>query len=289
MTERAFVIGHPIAHSLSPHMHNAAFRAVGIDARYEAAEVAPAELASWVAAFRAQRGLGFNVTIPHKERMRPFVDVLEGDAQLAGAVNTVTWTNDSAVARLVGTNTDTVGFRRSLAEEAGVSLCGRHVAVLGAGGAARAIGVVALQDEAEELLIFNRTPERAEHLLYDLAGINGATRVAALPLTAEILHARLPAVDVLVNTTSVGMRSTELVADPSPLPAHALVVDIVYRPQRTALLLAAEACGLSCLGGLGMLIYQAAAAFERWTGQEAPIEVMRAAALAVLAEEDDHA
>jgi shikimate dehydrogenase len=289
MTDRAFVIGYPIAHSLSPHMHNAAFRALGLDASYEAAEVEPSGLASWVTAFREQRALGFNVTIPHKERMRPLVDVLEGDAQLAGAVNTVFWTDEGGTARLAGTNTDTIGFRRSLAEAAGASLRGRRVGVLGAGGAARAIGVVALQDEASELLIFNRTPERAEHLLYDLAGIHGETRVVALPLTPETLHARLPAVDVLVNTTSVGMRSTELVADPSPLPGDALVVDIVYRPRRTALLAAAEAHGLAHLGGLGMLIYQAAAAFERWTGQAAPIEVMREAALTVLAEENDHA
>jgi len=287
MTRRAYVVGHPIEHSLSPHLHNAAFQALGLDGRYDAADVPPSDLAKWVEAFRVERGLGFSVTIPHKERIRPLLDEIEGDALLAGAVNTVSWDGENADARLVGTNTDTVGFRRSLADEAGVSLQGRRVALLGAGGAARAIGVVALQDGAEELLILNRTPERAEHLVYDLAGIRGATHVTALPMSPGTLTARLSSVDVLVNCTSVGMRSAELVADPSPLPDHALVVDIVYRPQRTALLAAADERGLSVLGGLGMLIYQAGAAFERWTGQPAPIAAMSSAALAALARDPD--
>jgi shikimate dehydrogenase len=142
MTRLAYVIGTPIGHSLSPHIHNAAFAACGIDARYEAADVGPDALSAWVAGVRQADVLGFSVTIPHKQAIAELVDTLEGDAELTGAVNTViVQRNASGASTLIGTNTDAIGFRRSLAEETDVSLQDQRVLILGAGGAARMIAV----------------------------------------------------------------------------------------------------------------------------------------------------
>src|SRR5438132_14164999 len=155
--KRAYVIGYPVRHSLSPVMHNAACQALGIDATYEAAEVPPSDLESWVQQVRRPDLLGFNVTVPHKEAIVPLLDEIAGDAVLAGAVNTVV----ARQGHLVGLNTDTIGFRRLLADDAGISPHGKRIVLLGAGGAARAVTVVALQDGAASLVIANRYVERA--------------------------------------------------------------------------------------------------------------------------------
>lgn len=275
MTRRAFVIGHPISHSLSPAMHNAALAALGVDARYEAVDVEPQNLAGWVRAAHGRDLLGFNVTIPHKEAIMASLDAVEGDARWAGAVNTVV---PGPGQTLRGTNTDTEGFRRSLAEEAGTSVEGQNVVLLGAGGAARAIAVVALRDGAAQLTVINRHPERAEKLLSDLESLRGAARVRALSPDDPGALALVNAAAVLINATSVGMASDDMPVDASALPPRGLVVDIVYNPAETALLRAARALGARTLGGLGMLVFQAAAALELWTGLRAPVASMRAAA-----------
>ena len=291
---RAYVIGSPIRHSISPRIHNAAFAALGIDARYEAVEVLPGALQDWVSRVRGPQLLGFNVTVPHKEAIMPFLDEIAGDAALAGAVNTVVVTapppSPSPVegeggdelpqlsTRLIGLNTDTLGFRRSLAEEAGMALRGRRVVVLGAGGAARAIGVVALQDGAASLVVANRHVDRAERLLTALNELNATTATSAVALASEALVHAIGEADVVVNATSVGLASDEIPIDPSLITPRSLVVDLVYNPRETALSRAARDRGAATLGGIGMLIYQAAAAFEAWSGVEAPIDVMREAA-----------
>jgi shikimate dehydrogenase len=321
VTRPIFVIGHPIGHSLSPAMHNAALAACGIDARYEAVDVAEDGLGVWIAGLRESDALGFNVTVPHKESVVAFLDALTGDATLTGAVNTVRRTDDG---RLVGTNTDTLGIRRSLAEDASVSLRDQRVLLLGAGGAARAIALVALQDGARELVVANRHVDRAERLLAELAAaqhtdnlqsghggsmtfarpsaVDGAASIGASPshketsnsvtgsrtqtraisLEAAELSNVIAASSVVINATSVGLRSMELPADPSPMASGSLAVDIVYNPPETAFLAAARQRGIRILPGLGMLIHQAAAAFELWTGTLAPIDVMRMAAAEAL-------
>jgi shikimate dehydrogenase len=288
MTARAFVVGHPIAHSLSPLIHNAAFAALGIDARYEAVDVSPAQLSAWVTQLRDQRPLGCNVTVPHKETVIPHLDGLRGDAQAATAVNTLAWEDDdghsSTGPRLVGHNTDTLGFLRSVEEEAGRSLRGARVLLIGAGGAARAIGVVAAREGVASLAIANRDEARAERLAAHLQGLAPSIPMRAMALEADGLTAALEEATMVVNSTSVGLRSEAMPIDPSPIDPGALLVDIVYNPPLTALLRAARARGIQTLGGIGMLTYQAAAAFELWMGAAAPLAAMRQAAEEAIAE-----
>ena len=278
MTHRAYVIGTPIGHSLSPVMHNAAFTACGLDARYEAVELDGADLETWIASIRDDGATyGFNVTVPHKERILQHLGGIEGDAELCHAVNTVRLDRANGV-RLVGTNTDTLGFRQSLAEAADMSLRGQRVVILGAGGAARAITVVALQDGAAEIVLANRHIERARDLLNDLSGLAEDVPIRAVELSADPVRTALATATVVINATSVGMRSRESPLDPDLLPRSGLVVDIVYNPRRTALLEGARRRGAVVVEGLGMLVHQAAAAFEIWTGRPAPVQQMRDAA-----------
>jgi shikimate dehydrogenase len=290
MTRLAYVIGTPIGHSLSPTIHNAAFAASGIDARYEAAEVTADALAQWVDRVRQADLLGFNVTVPHKEAIVPYLDAIEEDAVLTGAVNTVIAQaadagdeSDTSRRRLIGINTDPAGFRRSLAEEAGITLQDQRVLILGAGGGARAIALVALQDGARDLTIANRHVQRAQQLLRDLAPAVGPTFLRPLDLQSPALHGAIRRATVVINATSVGLRSEEMPIDPAAIVPDSLVVDIVYNPPETATLRAARERGARVLGGLGMLVYQASAAFERWTGVPAPIPAMWAAARSALA------
>lgn len=270
------MIGSPIAHSISPAIHNAAFTATGIDARYEAAHVLPEELGDWVKSARGRDCLGFNVTLPHKIAIRDYIDRVEGDAVAAGAVNTVVVEQQGTGALLVGANTDTVGFRRLLASEAGLSLAGKRVLLLGAGGGARAVAVVAAQDGARALAIANRHVERAEDLKRGVAGLSKEMEVTI----AELDHARelLAEADVVVNATSVGLASEEVPLDPAAMRPDSVAVDLIYNPRVTMFLRLAAQRGAATVGGLGMLVHQAAAAFERWTGTDAPVAVMRDAA-----------
>jgi shikimate dehydrogenase len=283
VTRRAWVIGTPIRHSLSPAMHNAAFAACGLDARYEAAEVMADDLEDWVAATRRDDVLGFNVTVPHKEAVAMLVDEVQGDALLAQAVNTVLVRHGARGLELAGVNTDTVGFRRALLEEADTTLAGKSVLLLGAGGAARAIAVVALQDGAAELAVANRHLSRADSLLRDLSPLRRGTKTYALALDDSAMEDRARRAEVLINATSVGMGSAEMPIDAGLVGPESLVVDIVYNPLQTALLRTASERGAHTIGGLGMLVQQAAAAFELWTSAPAPTTVMRRAALEELA------
>lgn len=275
---RALLLAWPAGHSLSPAMHGAAFRALGLDARYEAVAVPPEGLAQAVAALRAPEVLGANVTVPHKEAVLGLLDGLEPEAAAIGAVNTI----QKDGARLVGANTDAAGFLRALREDAGVDPAGARVVVLGAGGAARAVVWALLAAGADRVAVHNRSPARAEALAAAFAA-RGAVRV----LEPAALAAELGPADLLVNTTSVGMARDGRDPDQSPLPAgllprRAFVADLVYRPARTRLLRDAEAAGLAVQNGLPMLVRQGAEAFERWTGRAAPVAVMQAAAEAAL-------
>jgi shikimate dehydrogenase len=180
-------------------------------------------------------------------------------------------------------NTDTVGFRRALLEEADTTLAGKSVLLLGAGGAARAIAVVALQDGAAELAVANRHLSRADSLLRDLSPLRRGTKTYAIALDDSAMEDRARRAEVLINATSVGMGSAEMPIDAGLVGPESLVIDIVYNPLQTALLRTASERGAHTIGGLGMLVQQAAAAFELWTGAPAPTTVMRRAALEELA------
>ena len=259
-------------------MHNAAFRYLEFNVTYEALEVPPAALQEAVSSLRAERVLGANVTVPHKQAVVPFLDALSDAAEAIGAVNTIVNNNG----RLVGHNTDAAGFLRALIE-ADFGPRDKRVVVLGAGGAARAVVYALLTAGVAEVGVYNRTPDKAEALVNAFSNL-GTVNV----IEPGDLDARVRGADGLVNTTSVGMARGGHDPDTSPLPGalvpyRGFVCDIVYRPPKTRLLRDAEATGLRAQNGLPMLVYQGAEALELWTGRDAPVEVMRRAALDALA------
>jgi shikimate dehydrogenase len=278
------LFGDPVAHTVSPAMHNAAFEELGMDGIYLPFRVSKGALAGAVEGARALNFMGFNVTIPHKVAVIPYLDGLDPVAEKIGAVNTVV----NRDGELRGYNTDAEGFLRALLER-GVEPAGKNAVVLGAGGAARAIAYT-LAERGACLTILNRLLELdwagdiAELLVHSF---HRETRV--LELGPENLEKALDKADVLVNATSVGM-SPE--SDGTPVLARLLrpgllVFDIVYNPVRTRLLREAEAAGAGTIGGVDMLAWQGALAFEKWTGQPAPLELMRSRAIEALETHED--
>ena len=262
------VLGWPLETTLSPTIHNAAFRRLGFDWAYLAFPVPPEHLEQAVAGLRTLGAIGANVTIPHKETVTPFLDQVSGDAAAIGAVNTIQRVGD----RLVGHNTDVDGFREFVAGDAGIPVRGAGAVVLGAGGAARAV-VKALDDlGAASIAICTRDTERGT----PLAELVGTATASVQPW--ERAGDLVASADVVVNATPLGSEG----ADPAPgaawHPGQA-VVDLVYAPPSTPLVEAARAAGADAWGGLGMLVRQAAASFQLWTGQDPPLEVMSAAAV----------
>jgi shikimate dehydrogenase len=266
------VIGHPIEHSLSPRMHNAAFAHDGVDYAYVAMDVAPRSLPTAVEGLQALGFLGFNVTMPHKEAMLPLVDELDEAACLAGAVNTVV----AEAGKLRGLNTDGSGFVEACGE-AGIPLYGRRVLILGAGGAAAAIAVAVLGEGVSRLYVINRTVERAEELRARLSGVARDTEISAHPF-GEVGEVVAEA-EIFVNATYLGMKEE----DPLPLPAETITVekvvcDAVYLAgKETALVRHARKMGGRTVPGGRMLLYQGVQAQRVWTGREPNVEVMSAA------------
>lgn len=254
------VMLHPAGHTRSPAMHRAAYAALGIDAAYVAFDVPPAALED---AIRGVRALGVrlvSVSLPHKERVMPLLDAVDAVATRIGAVNTIVRDGE----RLIGHNTDWIGAVRAL--ERVRPLAGARAVVLGAGGAARGV-VYGLLARGAQVTVLNRSAERAARLAAEL-GAAGAGPLDAL--------ARTPC-DVLVNTTSVGLREDASPVEAGAIPAAALVMDAVYDPERTRLLRHAEARGARTLGGKWMLVLQAAEQVRLFCGREAPVDVMAAA------------
>jgi len=269
-TRIAAVFGWPVAHSLSPAMHNAVFEALDLDWAYVPFAVPPAMLPSAVAAIHALGLGGVNVTVPHKEALVNLVDDLTPEARAIGAVNTILVEQD----RLVGHNTDAIGFNRTL-QRAGFNPLGNKALVLGAGGAARAI-VYALVQGGAQIVLLNRTPRRAHQLLDSL----GATALAG-PLDADQVSRWASQVQLVVNTTPLGMwPHPEGTPWPLrvPFPSSALLCDLVYNPRRTRLVNLALAAGARYVDGLWMLVYQGAEALRLWTGRQPDEELMFTAA-----------
>jgi len=251
------IVLHPAGHTRSPAMHNAAFADAEIDAAYLAFDVLPEQLGEALAGARALGIRQLAVSLPHKEAALAHLDEVDDCARAIGAVNTVTLREG----RLVGTNTDWIGAVRALERER--DLAGARAVVLGAGGTARAL-VYGLLERGARVTVLNRTPERAEALTREL----GAENAGPLGELARSEH------DVLVNTTSVGLGSDESPVPAADLVAGSLVMDVVYDPEETRLLREAHARGARTVAGKWMLVYQAAAQFEAWTGREAPLDVM---------------
>jgi len=265
------VLGHPIAHTLSPAMHNAALREMGVDGVYVAFDVAPAQLAAAVAGLQALGVRGVNCTIPHKEGLIPLMDELTPEARAIGAVNTVRFRDG----RREGHNTDAPGFLAALAAE-GVAPAGRRAVVLGAGGAARAV-VYALAAAGADVALVNRTRERAVELAEHVNGQVGREAVSCPPSGEEAVASAVGGADLLVNTTSVGMGPRAVALPPIPpaaLHARLFVYDLIYSPPETRLLAAARAVGARGQHGAGMLARQGALALEWWLGRPAPAGLM---------------
>lgn len=259
-TKRAFVTGFPVRHSRSPMIHGYWLKSFGIDGRYEAVEVAPADFPAFIAALKDGSAgfVGGNVTIPHKEQAFALADAPDDIAQELGAANTL-YRRDG---RLHATNTDGYGFLNNLDDRApGWTDVRNRAVVLGAGGASRAV-IQALRDRGfGEVHVLNRTVERARELA-DRFG----PRIHAAPLGA--LAERLAGADLFVNTTSLGMDDSDaIVIDFTAMRPGALVTDIVYVPLVTPILAQAEAQGLRIADGLGMLLHQAVPGFETWFGR----------------------
>ena len=276
------VIGDPIEHTMSPVMHNAAFKELGLDYLYVPLRVKREELGKAVESIRALNIRGLNVTLPHKVAIIPFLDELDPLAKKIGAVNTIV--NDNGV--LTGYNTDATGFLQALLDK-GVKPEGKNIVILGAGGASRAISFI-LAERGTHLVILNRLLEFdwAKELAQRISQIS--KKVRALELNEKNLEMMLEGADILINATSVGMSPD---VDETPVPARLLkpgliVFDIVYNPIQTRLLKEAEAAGAQTIGGLDMLVWQGAIAFEKWTGQEAPLDLMKREAIKALGHEN---
>lgn len=261
-----YLVGDPVDHSLSPAMQNAAFAAAGLPHRYETLRLEPRDLRATFDRFRADDVLGANVTIPYKERVARFLDTTNEEVRRLGAVNTVVKRGRV----LHGENTDGVGFAAALAER-GVSCAGKRAVVLGAGGAARAC-VLELMRAGARVEVANRTPERAAKLVEQLSpGASDPPRAVGWPESAAVAE-----YDLVVNATSLGMHGEDALADAAWRPEMG-VVDIVATREETPLVRRAREAGCVTVDGLLMLLHQGAAAYRLWTGQDAPIEAMRAA------------
>jgi len=269
-TRVAAVIGHPVRHSISPVIHNAAFRALDLDWVFTAFEVAPGRAAAAAEGARDLGVSGLSVTMPHKADVVRALDRLTPTAERLGAVNTVVRQGSR---QLVGDNTDGAGFLDALRTDEGFDPAGRRCLVVGAGGAARAVVLALAGAGAAEVVVANRTAGRAAEAAALAPGV-------ARPGSTE----EADSVDLVVNATPQGMAGDRSLPVPAAsLGPGQLVVDLVYHPAVTPLVEAARERGAAAANGLGMLIHQAAHAFRLWTGEDPPLEVMSAAAMADLA------
>ena len=268
------VIGDPIEHSLSPQMHNAAFKKLGLNCIYLPFRVTQRNLKSAMMGMRALNIRGFNVVLPHKTAIIKFLDELDEAAQEVGAVNTIL--NDEG--RLIGYNTDGSGAAMAL-EEQDVDPSDKRIILIGAGGAARAIAFT-LARGARSIFVLNRTQHRALKLAKDIERRIGK-KILTRSLTRNSLLEALQDADILINATSVGMypKTKQTVATRKILHSGMVVFDIVYNPVKTLLLSEAEAAGAKTITGVGMLVHQGAEAFKIWTNHSPPVEVMRRAVM----------
>ena len=266
--KKVYIIGHPLGHSLSPRMHNAAFKHLGIDARYYKRDVDLHGLEQTLRELRAKDVLGANVTVPYKLEVMKYLDDISATALKIAAVNTIVNRNG----KLFGYNTDAEGYIRGLKEAAGFEPKNKVAVVLGAGGAARAVAYALLKTAVSKLYIHNRTAEKAEKIAKDFADLGNIEAVNYARFAKEITNC-----DIFVNSTTVGMEKDGKDPKISPIgqmPLHSFISDLIYKPAKTKLLLDAQKLNLKAQNGLPMLVYQGALAFEKWTGNKAPIEIM---------------
>jgi len=279
------LIGDPVEHSLSPAIQNAAFKHLALDYVYVVFTVKREGLAHAIHGVRSLGFRGLNVTMPHKIDVIRYLDVLDETAKNVGSVNTIL----NKDRKLIGYTTDGVGALNALTHS-GFDSRGKKIVVLGAGGASRSV-TLSLGKEADELVILNRTGEKAENLVKDLSSLLGRdSNLRAGELNGRNLRKELEAADLLVNATSVGMRpkEAETPVSKSLLRSDLTVFDLVYEPLETRLLREARQIGARTVDGLSMLVHQGAASFEIWTAKKGPIGVMTKAAMEELGRRRTH-
>lgn len=275
-TQLTGLLGSPVAHSISPMMHNEAFAQLGLDYAYLAFDVNEEELETAIEGLRAMKVKGFNLTMPNKNRMCRLCDKLSPVAQITGAVNTVVNENGT----FVGHTTDGIGYMESV-KEAGLNIIGEKITVLGAGGAATSIIAQAAFDGVAEISIFNQKSKSYERMEGIISKLTEQTNCKLNLFTydsQDILRKELAESILLVNTTPVGMAPNiedSLITDTTMFHPNLTVSDIIYNPEETKFLRLAKETGCKTFNGLHMLLYQGAAAFKLWTGQEMPVEIIK--------------
>ena len=271
MTRQAYLLGQPVAHSLSPALHNAAFAALRIDAHYSVREVSLDDLPAVVEALRAEDCFGANVTAPYKRAVIALMDSVGDEVRALGAVNTIV----NSHGQLRGGNTDAEGLARWM-RLSGIEPGGQPAVILGAGGAARSAVWAVAELGATSVLVLNRTVERAQDLVISLR-----PRIRSADLTwgalDEAAEPARRAWRVVINATSLGHHGAAPSVHPSWYSPHSVAIELAYNPPETGFMVAARQAGARAENGLGMLLHQAALAFERWTGQVPPMDVLEAA------------
>lgn len=266
------IFGDPIEHSLSPLMHNQAFQVLDLDYTYVPFNVKKNDLRDAIASIVKLGLVGINVTIPHKEAVISLLDEVSTDAKLIGAVNTIV--NDNG--KLVGYNTDGAGFYQSLVRVIGEKPRDKKILILGTGGASRAVAFQLALEDAGELILTNRNFEKADKLAEEVTN-NTKAKVDTIEFTTANMELIVPQADIIINTTPIGMYpniNKIPIIDTKLINPKTIVSDLIYNPHKTLLLRQAEEKGALVVPGIGMLLYQGVLAFEKWTGQRAPVDVM---------------
>jgi shikimate dehydrogenase len=272
MAKRVVLIGHPVTHSLSNALQQAAFEAAGVDATYELMDRPLIELPETIAELRGNDYLGANITVPYKDRVLTMLDRLNEEAQATGAVDTITREGN----RLVGHNTDVLGFRPTLEALVGRQKMPRMAVVLGAGGGARAVVYGLITSGFQRVIVFNRHLHRAEGLVRHFGRSASHMELRAMPWHESVIESELAKTKVLVNASSVGRDPNETPIPAELIPPDLLVLDLLYQPKESRLLREAAAAGAAAtMNGDLMLLHQSAAAFELWTGQQPPMDLLR--------------
>ncbi len=268
------ILGYPVKHSKSPLIYNTAFEALGLDHVYMAFEVEDDKLKDTLEALKVLGSKGGNITMPHKTKIIEYLDDISPEAKIIGSVNTIKIDEEGKV---TGYNTDGKGFVKSL-EEKGVDFIGKKIVLAGAGGAAKAVATQLAYDGAGEIVIFNRTLEKAK-MITDNINKNIPTCQGRVEVMDEAkLVEEIQDAAVLVNCTCIGMKTTidqTIISSADQLPKDIFVSDIIYEPEQTKLLKIAEKAGVKHMNGLMMLIWQGAIAFKIWTGMDMPVDLVK--------------
>ncbi len=263
------LIGYPVKHSLSPAMHNAAFHSLNINAEYRLFPLKENELKGFLAGLKKNNIFGLNVTIPYKEKVITFLDKISPEAKLIRAVNTIKFSQN----RLEGFNTDGAGFLKHLTQDLRFAPGGKNIAMLGAGGASRAVCVYLSKEKPKSIFIYDLDKSKAETLVNHLKVHFNNMEFRRVDSVEEL---NIEKCDLLINATGVGVKKTDAcLLDRGLIHKGLLVYDLIYNPRETKLLKIAKEKRVQASNGLGMLLYQGVNAFELWTGKRAPVEVMR--------------